>query len=131
MAPWANGKNGKEYRSTMGRKAIVGIFNVGLEGKYRWKDSVQSADELRLWSARPDHLTTVLAGGDIEATERVREKLCDYPPASPSIALVKGGSLVHFVPRFQIESRDANQISTHLREVFSEHCSSGQTAQPA
>jgi hypothetical protein len=51
MAPWANGKNGKEYRSTMGRKAIVGIFNVGFEGKYRWKDSVQSGDEIRLWVA--------------------------------------------------------------------------------
>jgi Hypothetical glycosyl hydrolase 6/Beta-galactosidase trimerisation domain len=49
MPPWANGKNGKEYRATMGRKAIVGIFSVGVEDKYRWKDSVQSDDELRLW----------------------------------------------------------------------------------
>ena len=49
MAPWANGKNGKEYRATMGNKAIVGIFSVGLEDKYRWKDSVQSDDEIRLW----------------------------------------------------------------------------------
>ena len=51
MPPWANGKNGKEYRATMGRKAIVGIFSMGLEDKYRWKDSVQSDDELRLWVA--------------------------------------------------------------------------------
>ncbi|WP_220399104.1 beta-galactosidase trimerization domain-containing protein [Granulicella sp. WH15] len=51
MPPWANGKNGKEYRSTMGRKAIVGIFSMGLEDKYRWKDSVQSDDEIRLWVA--------------------------------------------------------------------------------
>jgi hypothetical protein len=49
MPPWANGKNGKEYRATMGRKAIVGIFSMGLEDKYRWKDSVQSDDEIRLW----------------------------------------------------------------------------------
>ena len=49
MPPWANGKNGKEYRATMGRKAIVGIFSVGVEDRYRWKDSVQSDDELRLW----------------------------------------------------------------------------------
>ncbi len=35
--PWANGKNGKEYRATLGRKAIVGIFSMGLEDKYRWK----------------------------------------------------------------------------------------------
>ncbi|MBI4874322.1 MAG: beta-galactosidase trimerization domain-containing protein [Acidobacteria bacterium] len=49
MAPWANGKNGKEYRSTMGRKAIGGIFSVGIEEPYRWKDSVQHGPEIRLW----------------------------------------------------------------------------------
>jgi len=51
MPPWANGKNGKEYRATLGRKAIVGIFSMGVEDKYRWKDSVQSDDEIRLWVA--------------------------------------------------------------------------------
>ncbi|MCU1258333.1 MAG: Beta-galactosidase trimerization domain protein [Bryobacterales bacterium] len=51
MPPWENGKNGKEYRSTMGRKAVGGIFSVGLEEPYRWKDSVQSGDEIRLWVA--------------------------------------------------------------------------------
>ena len=50
-APWANGRNGKEYRATMGRKPIVGIFSVGVEEPYRWKDSVQSEAEIRLWVA--------------------------------------------------------------------------------
>jgi hypothetical protein len=50
-APWANGKHGKEYRATMGRKPIVGIFSVGIEEPYRWKDSVQSDAEIRLWVA--------------------------------------------------------------------------------
>ena len=50
MPPWANGKRGKEFRSTMGRKPIVGIFSVGLEEAYRWKDSVQSGEEIRLWA---------------------------------------------------------------------------------
>src|SRR3954469_17422115 len=49
-APWANGKNGKEYRSTMGAKPIGGIFSVGVEEPYRWKDSVQSGPEIRLWA---------------------------------------------------------------------------------
>lgn len=49
MPIWSNGKNGKEYRATMGSKAIGGIFSVGIEERYRWKDSVQSDDELRLW----------------------------------------------------------------------------------
>ena len=49
--PWANGKNAKEYRATMGRKPIGGIFSVGIEEPYRWKDSVQNAAEIRLWVA--------------------------------------------------------------------------------
>src|SRR5205823_563291 len=49
--PWANGKNGKEFRATMGCKPIVGIFSVGVEEPYRWKDSVQSEAEIRLWVA--------------------------------------------------------------------------------
>ncbi|HEY3838697.1 MAG TPA: beta-galactosidase trimerization domain-containing protein [Bryobacteraceae bacterium] len=48
--PWENGKNGKEFRSTMGNKAIGGIFSVGVEEPYRWKDSVQSDAEIRLWA---------------------------------------------------------------------------------
>jgi len=48
--PWTNGKNGKEYRATLGRKPVVGIFSVGLEEPYRWKDSVQSAAEIRIWA---------------------------------------------------------------------------------
>jgi hypothetical protein len=50
-SPWSNGKNGKEYRATMGRKPIGGIFSVGVEERYRWKDSVQSDAEIRLWVA--------------------------------------------------------------------------------
>src|SRR5262245_56740611 len=51
MAPWANGKHGKEYRATMGNKPIGGIFSIGLEEPYRWKDSFQSEAELRIWVA--------------------------------------------------------------------------------
>ena len=49
-APWANGKNAKEFRSALGRKPAVGIFSVGLEEPYRWKDSVQSDAEIRVWA---------------------------------------------------------------------------------
>ena len=51
MAPWAIGMNAKEYRAAMGRKPVAGLFSVGVEEAYRWKDSVQSADEIRLWAA--------------------------------------------------------------------------------
>jgi hypothetical protein len=51
MPIWANGKNAKEYRATLGSKPIGGIFSVGIEEAYRWKDSVQSDAELRAWVA--------------------------------------------------------------------------------
>ena len=49
--PWANGRRAKEFRSVMGRRPVGGIFSVGLEEPYRWKDSVQSEPEIRLWVA--------------------------------------------------------------------------------
>jgi hypothetical protein len=48
--PWANGKFAKDSRSTMGRKPVVGIFSIGLETPYRWKDSVQNPAEIRIWA---------------------------------------------------------------------------------
>jgi len=51
MPPWANGRKAKEFRSVMGRKPVGGIFSVGFEEPYRWKDSVQSEPEVRLWVA--------------------------------------------------------------------------------
>ena len=38
------------------------------------------------------------------------------------MALYKDGKLVHFVPRYQIENRDAYQIAAHLVQVFGEFC---------
>lgn len=51
IPPWTNGKNGKEYRATLGRKPIGGIFSIGVEEPYRWKDSVQTEAEIRIWVA--------------------------------------------------------------------------------
>ena len=48
VPPWMNGKNAKEYRAALGRRPIAGIFSVGLEDKYRWKDSVQNGNEIRI-----------------------------------------------------------------------------------
>lgn len=78
---------------------------------------------------KPDRLTTVFAGADIEATVRARELFGNIPPSSPSMAFFKHGELVHFVPRFQIENRDAYQIAQHLVEVFKEFCVPAQRAE--
>ncbi|MFT3933605.1 MAG: beta-galactosidase trimerization domain-containing protein [Chitinophagaceae bacterium] len=51
IPPWSNAKGAKETRATLGMKPQVGIFSVGIEEEYRWKDSVQTEPELRIWVA--------------------------------------------------------------------------------
>jgi len=70
----------------------------------------------------PDHLFTVFAGVDQEATAKAREYLLPYPPSSPSIALFKDGRLVHFIERHHIEGRNAMMIAENLKAAFNEYC---------
>lgn len=51
IPPWSNGKRAKELRATMGMKPLGGIFSVGIEEQYRWKDSVQNEAEIRIWAS--------------------------------------------------------------------------------
>ena len=71
---------------------------------------------------RPDLVTTVFAGQDMEATTRAREYFLPYPPSSPSIALLRDGKLVYMMQRHQIESRESDAIASDLREAFQEYC---------
>lgn len=70
----------------------------------------------------PDHLFTVFAGQDKEATATAREYFAPYPPSSPSIALLKDGELVHFIERHQIEDRSAEEIAADLTSAFDRFC---------
>jgi putative YphP/YqiW family bacilliredoxin len=71
---------------------------------------------------KPDQLTTVFAGVDLEAVARARQFTLPYPPSSPSIALFKDGALIHFIERHHIEGRNAQMIGQHLVQVFEENC---------
>jgi hypothetical protein len=51
IPPWSNAMGAKELRAGLGMKPIVNIFSVGIEEEYRWKDSVQSDAEIRIWVA--------------------------------------------------------------------------------
>ncbi|HLL44463.1 MAG TPA: beta-galactosidase trimerization domain-containing protein, partial [Segetibacter sp.] len=51
IPPWSNAMGAKELRAGLGMKPLVGIFSVGIEEEYRWKDSVQSDAEIRIWVA--------------------------------------------------------------------------------
>ena len=72
--------------------------------------------------ARPDHLTTVFAGQDADATNRARGYFTGYPPSSPQIALMKDGQVVFMLERWQIEGRTADAIADDLVSAFDEHC---------
>jgi len=71
---------------------------------------------------KPDHLTTVFAGVDREAVEKVRYYLAPFPPSSPAIALFKNGELVHMLERHHIEGRSAEIISENLKGAYNDHC---------
>lgn len=73
-------------------------------------------------SVRPDKVTTVFAGADIEATEKARSYFTGYAPSSPSIALLKDGKLVYMMERRQIEGKDAFQVASELVQAFDRHC---------
>lgn len=71
---------------------------------------------------KPNNLTTVFAGVDREATEQARSYMLPYPPSSPSIALFKGGRLVHFIERHHIEGSTAEMVADNLKGAFDEFC---------
>ena len=73
-------------------------------------------------SAKPDHLKTVFAGQDADATERARSYFTGYAPSSPQIALLKDGKVVFMLERWQIEGRSAEEIAHDLVNAFNKFC---------
>jgi len=73
----------------------------------------------------PDHLATVFAGVDREATDKARKYIKGYPPSSPSVALFKNGQVVFVLERHQIEGAPAEEVAAELTTAFDQHCSKG------
>lgn len=71
---------------------------------------------------KPDIVTTVFAGADIEATERARAYFAGYPPSSPSIALMRDGKLLWMLERRNIENQTAELIAKNLTDAFDKYC---------
>ena len=73
-------------------------------------------------TAKPDHLITVFAGQDREATDRARSYFQGNPPTSPSIALFRDGQLVYLMQRSAIETSTAPAIAQELTRAFEAYC---------
>jgi putative YphP/YqiW family bacilliredoxin len=78
--------------------------------------------------ARPEVLTTVFAGQDIDATTQARSYFTGYPPSSPSVALLRDGKLVYMLERKEIEGRDPYAIAEDLTKAFDRFCSTTSVA---
>ena len=72
--------------------------------------------------ARPDRLTAVFAGFDVEATDRARGYFSGFRPSSPSIGLLQDGKLVYMMERHQIEGRGPLDIAADLQSAFAKYC---------
>jgi len=75
-------------------------------------------------SSKPDHIYSVFAGQDKEATERARSYFTGYPPSSPCIGILRDGKMVYMMQRNQIETREAPAIAAELTNTFDRLCSS-------
>lgn len=72
---------------------------------------------------KPDHLVTVFAGQDKEATAKMRGYFEGYEPSSPSMAVLKDNKVVHFIPRHDIEGNSMEAVMQNLLTAFENHCS--------
>jgi putative YphP/YqiW family bacilliredoxin len=75
-----------------------------------------------LHTTKPDHMITVFAGQDQEATQQARSYFRGYPPSSPSIGLLRDGQLLYMMQRSDIEHREAVDIAGELKAAFDRYC---------
>ena len=71
---------------------------------------------------KPDHVVTVFAGQDRDATQQARTYLPGYPPSSPQISILRDGKVVHMIQRHHIEGRTPEMLAEHLKEAFKVYC---------
>lgn len=65
-----------------------------------------------------DHLVTVFAGMEKEATAQAREYFEGAMPTSPQAAVIKDGQLVHLMQRGDFLGRAPEEIATELESVY-------------
>ncbi len=115
-------RTASEVEKTLGRrKGTVLVVVNSICGCAAGNARPAVADALKS-GPKPDTLTSVFAGQDIEATERAREYFSPQPPSSPSVALMRDGKLVFMLHRNRIEGRPSEAIANDLKEAFRLYC---------
>lgn len=115
-------RSAQEVEQVLGRKqgtVMVVVNSVCGCAAGRMRPAVRLALE---HPVRPEKMVSVFAGQDREATEQARRHFADYPPSSPSIALLRDGELVFMLQRMDIENREAEDIAQDLTSAFDRFC---------
>lgn len=71
-----------------------------------------------------DHLYTVFAGMEIEATRAARGFFEGAQPTSPQAAILKDGQLVHLMQRSDFLGREPGAIAETLASAYHDHLQS-------
>ena len=79
---------------------------------------------------KPDHLTSVFASGDRDATARARSYFTNMPHSSPSFAIIRDGKLLHMIHRSDIEAQDPREVAKLLITAFERYCVAAPAPQP-
>jgi putative YphP/YqiW family bacilliredoxin len=71
----------------------------------------------------PDRFVTVFAGQDKAAVAHLRQQyLNEFPPSSPSVALMKNSKVLYILQRHEIEGRSPEEIVDKLTVIFEQQC---------
>ena len=77
-----------------------------------------SAAYMKNYEVQADRYATVFAGQDKDATAQARNYFTDYPPSSPSFALLKDGELKMMIERHEIEGHEPIEVVQKLENGF-------------
>lgn len=64
---------------------------------------------------RPDHLFTVFAGNDVEATQAVRARMGTEPPSSPAVGIFVDGKFQSIIHRKDIQVSDPEEVAALIQ----------------
>ena len=126
---WGAGRDGKRMRGLMGDLPIGMVTSVEVEERHRWKDSVQTAAELRLWIAngaahglRPWYTKFNAVVRDRRWVAPIVESFLAHAEAEPSLAgLTTKAEIALLDPSTTLRSWDRNDrdaVENHERGFY-------------